>query len=82
VSDPLDDRQDTGGRDVRDKIPQTEVTGLYGAVVKMFSKKMLGDVPDAVGVYWHNKPVLNNSALLTDPRIICGLGGRGGGRRD
>jgi alkylhydroperoxidase family enzyme len=40
------------------RIPKAEVTGLYGAIVKRFSKKMLGDVAEPVGVYWHNRPVL------------------------
>ncbi len=40
------------------RIPATEVTGLYGWMVKRFSRKMLGEVPDAVGVLWHNRPVL------------------------
>jgi alkylhydroperoxidase family enzyme len=40
------------------RIPQTEITGLYGVLVKRFSKKLLGRVPEQVGVYWHNPPVL------------------------
>jgi alkylhydroperoxidase family enzyme len=40
------------------RIPQAEITGLYGAIVKRFSKKMLGDVAEPVGVYWHNPKVL------------------------
>ena len=40
------------------RIPQAEITGLYGAVVKRFSKKLLGRVPEPLGVYWHNRPVL------------------------
>ena len=40
------------------RIPATEITGLYGTIVKRFSKKMLGDVPEAVGIYWHNPAVL------------------------
>lgn len=40
------------------RIPQAEITGIQGAVVKRFSKKMLGDVPESMGVMWHNKPVL------------------------
>lgn len=40
------------------RIPNTEVTGLYGAIVKRFSKKLLGDVPEPVGIYWHNPAVL------------------------
>ena len=40
------------------RIPKAEITGLYGAMVKRFSRKMLGDVPEPVGVYWHNPAVL------------------------
>jgi hypothetical protein len=31
---------------------------VYGALVNRYSKKMLGRVPQALGVYWHNRPVL------------------------
>jgi hypothetical protein len=40
------------------RIPRAEITGRYGAMVKKFSKKMFGDVPEPVEVAWHNKPVL------------------------
>ena len=40
------------------RIPKAEITGVYGAIVKRFSKKMLGDVAEPVGVYWHNPKVL------------------------
>jgi alkylhydroperoxidase family enzyme len=40
------------------RIPKAEITGLYGAVVSRFSKKLLGRVPEPLGVYWHNRPVL------------------------
>jgi alkylhydroperoxidase family enzyme len=40
------------------RIPPTEVTGFYGWMVKRFSRKVLGQVPDAIGVLWHNKQVL------------------------
>jgi alkylhydroperoxidase family enzyme len=40
------------------RVPKAEITGLYGAMVKRFSKKLLGRVPEPVGVYWHNPPVL------------------------
>ena len=40
------------------RIPPAEVTGPLGYLVKRFSKKMLGEVPDGVGVMWHNRPVL------------------------
>ena len=41
------------------RIPKAEVTGLYGAIMKLFAKKMLGgEFPDNGYVYFHNKPVL------------------------
>jgi hypothetical protein len=40
------------------RIPTAEITGVYGAIVKRFSKKLLGRVPESVGVYWHNPAVL------------------------
>jgi alkylhydroperoxidase family enzyme len=43
------------------RVPQAEITGMYGALIKRFSKKHLGDVPDALGVMWHNRPVLRAS---------------------
>ena len=47
------------------RVPQAEITGVYGAVAKKMCKKMLGEVPDALGVMWHNRPVL---------RVSMGLG--------
>ena len=43
------------------RIPKAEVTGIYGALIKRMSRKMLGDVPDSIGVAWHNRKVLNFS---------------------
>jgi alkylhydroperoxidase family enzyme len=40
------------------RIPKAEVTGVYGAVAKAFSKKQFGEVPDPLGVMWHNRRVL------------------------
>jgi alkylhydroperoxidase family enzyme len=52
----------TGGIMARStRIPKTEPTGLYGAVVKRISRKMFGEVPEPVGVMWHNRKVLNFS---------------------
>jgi alkylhydroperoxidase family enzyme len=46
------------------RIPPTEVTGVYGALIKRFSKKMFGEVPDAIGVLWHNPPVLKTGMSI------------------
>lgn len=43
------------------RVPPLEITGLYGALVKTFSKRMFGRVPDSLGVMWHNVPVLKAS---------------------
>jgi alkylhydroperoxidase family enzyme len=43
------------------RVPAAEITGLYGYVLKRFSRKMLGEVPDALGVMWHNRAVLTSS---------------------
>jgi alkylhydroperoxidase family enzyme len=43
------------------RIPKAELTGLYGALVKRMSRKMFGEVPEPVGVMWHNRKVLNFS---------------------
>ena len=46
------------------RVPPAEITGLYGAVLKRFSRKMFGDVPESLGVFWHHKPVLKFSLGL------------------
>lgn len=40
------------------RIPSIELTGLYGTMVKRFSERKLGRVPDSIGVMWHNRTVL------------------------
>jgi alkylhydroperoxidase family enzyme len=41
------------------RVPKAEITGVYGTVLKKMSKKMIGEVPDALGVMWHNRAVLS-----------------------
>lgn len=41
------------------RIPGAELTGLYGAIVKRMARRMLGGVPEPLGVMWHNRKVLN-----------------------
>ncbi len=43
------------------RIPKAELTGLYGYVVKRFSHKMFGEVPEPAEVMWHNRAVLTDS---------------------
>ena len=46
------------------RIPPAELAGLYGTMVKRMSRKMFGEVPEPVGVAWHNRKVLNLSFSL------------------
>ncbi|WP_019876682.1 carboxymuconolactone decarboxylase family protein [Sporichthya polymorpha] len=41
------------------RIPPAELTGPYGALVKRMARKLTGEVPDAIGVAWHHRKVLN-----------------------
>ena len=43
------------------RIPKAELTGIYGAIVKRMSRRMFGEVPEPVGVVWHNRKVLDFS---------------------
>jgi alkylhydroperoxidase family enzyme len=43
------------------RIPPKDITGPFGFVVKKFAGKMFGQVPESLGVMWHNVPVLKAS---------------------
>ncbi|MGY1832905.1 carboxymuconolactone decarboxylase family protein [Geodermatophilus sp. SYSU D01180] len=43
------------------RVPATEITGLYGALLKTMSRRMLGQVPEGAGVLWHHPAVLKDS---------------------
>ncbi|AFE04327.1 hypothetical protein COCOR_01841 [Corallococcus coralloides DSM 2259] len=43
------------------RIPPKELTGLYGAMVKLFASRTFGRVPKSLGVMWHHLPVLKAS---------------------
>lgn len=40
------------------RIAPAPINGLYGALAKRMSRKLLGRVPEPLGVYWYNRPVL------------------------
>src|SRR5919109_1079932 len=42
------------------RVPKTEITGIYGGLVKMMTRRMFGQVPDAVGVMWHHPAVFKD----------------------
>jgi alkylhydroperoxidase family enzyme len=43
------------------RIPKAEITGPYGYLLKRFSRKMLGEVPEGAAVMWQNRAVLMSS---------------------
>ena len=40
------------------RVPKTDLTGVSGFLVKRFTRKLLGDVPEPAEVMWHNRPVV------------------------
>ena len=42
------------------RVPPTEITGIYGSLLKTMSRKMLGQVPEAAGVMWHYPAVFKD----------------------
>jgi AhpD family alkylhydroperoxidase len=42
------------------RVPATEITGIYGTLLKTFSRKMFGQVPEGAGVMWHYPAVLKD----------------------
>jgi AhpD family alkylhydroperoxidase len=43
------------------RVPKAEINGFYGYLLKRFSRKMLGEVPEGAGVMWQNRAVLTSS---------------------
>jgi alkylhydroperoxidase family enzyme len=48
------------GKNAHTRIPRAEIRGVQGYVLKRFSRRMLGEVPDSLGVLWHNRAVLSD----------------------
>lgn len=46
------------------RIPRTEITGAYGALITFAARRMTGRVPDSVGVLWHNRAVMKDAMGL------------------
>lgn len=43
------------------RIPPTELTGMFGVAVKVAARRMLGRVPDSMGVLAHHPPLMRAS---------------------
>jgi AhpD family alkylhydroperoxidase len=46
------------------RVPAVEITGVYGALVRTMSRRMLGQVPDSLGVMWNNPAVFKDLMAL------------------
>ncbi|RIV41350.1 carboxymuconolactone decarboxylase family protein [Micromonospora radicis] len=46
------------------RIPPTEITGVQGALMKTIARRMVGTVPEPLGVLWHHRAVLNATMSL------------------
>jgi alkylhydroperoxidase family enzyme len=42
------------------RVPKAEITGIFGYLLKKMARKMLGDVPESLGVMWHYPAVLKD----------------------
>jgi alkylhydroperoxidase family enzyme len=47
------------------RVPRAEITGVYGGVLKKICRRKFGEVPEALEVMWHNRPVLKVSFGLS-----------------
>ncbi|MGY1695184.1 carboxymuconolactone decarboxylase family protein [Geodermatophilus sp. SYSU D00814] len=43
------------------RVPPTEITGVYGSLLKIISRRVFGQVPEGAGVMWHHPAVLRDS---------------------
>jgi AhpD family alkylhydroperoxidase len=43
------------------RVPKTEITGVYGFLLKIAARRMLGHVPESIGIMWHNPTVLKDT---------------------
>jgi AhpD family alkylhydroperoxidase len=43
------------------RVPAAEVTGVFGAVVKAVARRMMGRVPDSIGVLWNHRAVMKDA---------------------
>jgi len=46
------------------RIPAAEINGVYGAVIKTAARRMVGRVPNSLGVLWHHKAVMKQSMSM------------------
>ena len=47
------------------RIPKAALTGVKGALVSRLARRMVGEVPEPLGIVWHNKKVTNFSFAVS-----------------
>lgn len=40
------------------RLQPASISGVFGALVKRCSRRLLGEVPEPIGIYFHSRPVL------------------------
>jgi alkylhydroperoxidase family enzyme len=53
------------------RVPKAELTGLYARALTFYARRVYGQVPDNLYVFWHNRPVLK--AVLGFERKVAKL---------
>lgn len=46
------------------RVPRAEITGIYGGLLKIAMRKMMGGVPAGAEVMWHHRAVFKDSMAL------------------
>jgi alkylhydroperoxidase family enzyme len=46
------------------RVPEAEITGVYGGLLKVMVRRMVGSVPDSVAVMWNHPPVFKDMMKL------------------
>jgi len=52
------------------RVAPTEITGAYGTVLKFAARKMMGEVPDSMGVMWNHPAVLKDAFTELERRVM------------
>ena len=55
------------------RVPRAELTGIYGAIIKRMSRRMLGDVAEPVEVAWHNRTFIALANLIARFNTAMGV---------
>jgi AhpD family alkylhydroperoxidase len=46
------------------RMPKADIKGFYGYLLKRFSRKLIGEVPEPAAVMWHNRAVVMDTSAF------------------